>query len=77
MVSSWRKAWYDSYVNVQRAKVLPKLLLPFNPNVFEVLVAEDNNTPLSDKKCELVFLQVVQLGQLEAADLSSNDRGEL
>jgi hypothetical protein len=33
---------------MESTKVLAKLFLPFRPNIFEVLISEDDDTPLSD-----------------------------
>lgn len=64
-------------MNVQRPKVPPKLLLPLNPNVLEVLVAEDHHAPLGDEQRELVLLRIAELRELQAADLGADDGCEL
>lgn len=64
-------------MNVQRPKVPPKLLLLLNTNVFEVLVPEDHDATLGNEKGQLVLLEVVELRELQAADLSTNDGSEL
>lgn len=61
-----------AYVDVQRAKVLPELLLLFDADVLEILVAEDNDTALGDEQGQFVLLDVAQLGELEPADLGAN-----
>lgn len=61
-------------MDVQRPKVAAKLLLLLDADILEVLVPENNNAPLGDEQRELVLLLVVELGQLDAADLGANDR---
>lgn len=66
-----------SYMNVQRPKVSPKLLLLLDTNVLEILVTEDDQTPLRNKEGQLVFLLPSQLRQLKTADLSPDDGSNL
>lgn len=64
-------------MDMQWAKVAAKFLLLLNTNVFKILVTENNDTALSNQEGQLVFLQVIQLRQLEATDLSPNNRCDL
>ncbi len=67
----------ETDVDVQRAKVAAELLLLLKANVLEVLVAEDDDAALGDEQGELVTLLVVELRELQAADLGADDRGQL
>ena len=64
-------------MNVQWAKVPAKFLLLFNPNVLEVLASKDDYTAFGNEQCQLVLLEVVELGELQATDFGANDGGEL
>ena len=64
-------------MHVQTAEVLTKLFLLLRPNVFEVLIAKNDDTALRDQKRKFVLLRVCQLRQLEACDLGANTRCEL
>lgn len=49
-------------MDVERAKVVRKILLLLHANVLEVLSAEDYDAALGDEQGELIPLAVVQLG---------------
>jgi hypothetical protein len=54
-----RKCVWRTYVDMQGSEVSTKGLLLFDPDVLEVLVAEDDDAPLSDEEGDFVFLGVV------------------
>ena len=64
-------------MDVQGTEVPRKLLLPLRSNVLEVLVPEDDDAALRDQERQLILLAVVELGQLQPADLGPNDGREL
>lgn len=64
-------------MDMQRSKIPPKFLLFLNPNVLKVLVPEDHHTPLGNEQRQLVLLEVVELRELQAADLGADDGREL
>lgn len=64
-------------VNVEGTKVSHNPLLLLKANVTEILVTKDKCTSLSSIQGKLVESLRAQLGQLDAADLSSNVRGQI
>ena len=64
-------------MDMKGAEIPPECLLLLDADVLEILVPEHNDSPLGDEERELIFLQIVQRRQLQAADLSANDRGQL
>ena len=50
--------FYNAHVNVQTTEVLRERLLPLGTNVFEVLIAEDNDSSLCDQQSKLVLLSI-------------------
>lgn len=58
-------------VSLDRTEVLGELDLSVWTNIFEVLVAEDNDLALSDVKSELVQTFLRQVSELDARDLST------
>jgi len=64
-------------MDVQRPKVQPECLLLLDANVLEVLVAEDDHAALGDQQRQLVFLEAVELAELQPADLGTDDGREL
>lgn len=61
-------------MNVKRPKVPAKLFLLLDANVFEVLIAENDDASLGDEESQLVLLDVVELTQLKTPDFGSNTR---
>lgn len=55
-------------------EVSAKLLLLLNADILEILATEDDDTTLGYMESQLIFLGIVELGELKAADLGSNDR---
>ena len=66
-----------THVDMQRPEIPPKLLLLLQPNVLEILIAEDDDAALGDEQRELVLLEVVELRELQPADLGADDGGKL
>lgn len=64
-------------MNVKRTKVFAKLLLLFDTDVLEVLAAEYHDASFSDQQCKLVLLRVIQVGKLEASNLSADSRSQI
>lgn len=64
-------------MDVESAKVLPKLLLFLRPNVLEILAAEDDYSSLCNQQRQLVLLGIAELAQLEPFDLSPDPGSEL
>jgi len=75
--NEWTRIEEGAYMDMQRSKVPPERLLLLDADVLEVLIAEDDDTALSDEECEFVLLEIVELGELQAADLGADDGGEL
>jgi hypothetical protein len=73
LIFPWRTHW-SAHVDMQAAKILPKLLLSIRTNVFKVLVTENYNTPLRDQQGKLILLRVCQLWELQSGDLSADTR---
>lgn len=48
-----------------------------SPDVFKVLVAEDDDTALGNQQREIILLMLVQFRELQPADLGSHDGREL
>jgi len=61
---------------MQRAKITGKLFLTFHADVLEVLVAEYDNPAFGDQERKLIFLAIIEFGQLQPANLSPDDRRE-
>lgn len=77
MVSADVKGVYDgAHVNVEWSKIPAELLLSLKADILEVLTPEDNDATLSDEQRQLIFLEAIQLRQLEATDLSADDGRE-
>lgn len=51
-------------MNMQWPEISRKVLLPVWANVFEVLIAEDDHSPLSNEQGKLILLSIVQLRKL-------------
>lgn len=64
-------------MDVERAKVPCKGLLLLNADVLEVLVPEHDDAALGQQERKLVLLEVVQLRELQAADLGADSRSNL
>lgn len=64
-------------MDVQRPEIARNVLLLIRAYVLEVLVVEDDDTALCKEQCEVVLLAVVQLRELQAADIGSDYCGEL
>lgn len=64
-------------MNVKRPKVPAKLFLLLDANVFEVLIAENDDASLGDEESQLVLLDVVELTQLKTPDFGSNTRRQI
>lgn len=58
---------------MQWPKVSRKLLLLLWSNIFEVLPTEDHNPPLCNQQRKFILLRVIQLRQLKASDLGTDN----
>lgn len=64
-------------MNMQRAKVFCKFLLLLRPNIFKVLSAKHDHSPLGNEQRKFVLLRVIQLRELQASNFSANHGSEL
>lgn len=67
----------EAHVDMQRPKVLSKSFLLLWPNVFKVLIPENDNSTFGKKQGKLILLLISQVRQLEATNLSSNSWRQL
>lgn len=65
-----------THMNMQWPEILSKVFLLVWAYIFEVLVAENDHSPLSNEQGKLVLLSVVQLRKLKASDFSTDNWSE-
>ncbi len=72
-----KKGETGAYVDVQGPKVPGKGLLLLDADVLEVLAPEHDDAALGEQEGQLVLLEVVQLRELQAADLGADGRSQI
>lgn len=62
---------------MQWPEISRKIFLLVCAYIFEVLVAENDYSPLSNEQGKFILLSVIQLRKLKASNFSSNNWSEL
>jgi hypothetical protein len=63
-------------MNMQWPEISGKVFLLVWANIFKILIAENNHSPLSNEQCKFILLSVAQLRKLKASDFSTNNWSE-